>query len=336
MLSHERRITFVTALFLSVFISSCYEDPYCGDGICQTDEIGICAIDCERVSANCGDNICQGSEMTTCPADCMSDGYCGDGYCDPSRERVATCATDCAPSGYCGDGYCDPATETASCSDCASVMGYCGDGICQFNENCSSDCQVSDCWAQNQAPNSDLELFTGANYMQQSCTQWCWSACMTMLAGYFNSFASQCTLMSYKAGFPDLNTCCNYAACSYQPCNTPAQTSEITYLIQQTFNLNVQFISSAISEQALINEIANRRPVEIGYQSSFAGHVVLVTGMQYHGPGQYTYTVMDPYYGIQQYVSYQQLLYGYMGGGQSWVWGMTWYRIAPTQGNCPL
>lgn len=157
-----------------------------------------------------------------------------------------------------------------------------------------------------------------------------------MVGQYFGKYASQCTLMSLKAGFSDLNTCCYYSACNYQVCDTGAQTYEITNVYQYALQLNVVQTNGPITEAALVNELANARPVEIAYQNSFAGHVVLVTGLQYWGPGQYTYTVMDPYNGIQQAVTYTQLVYGYMGAGQSWYWANTWYRIAPVSGGCPL
>lgn len=321
----------------SLCLTGCLE-PYCGDGYCDDGEESSCYLDCEDVTGYCGDGICTAAEMSSCTTDCRSDGYCGDGYCDAFTESEVSCPGDCIVTGYCGDGYCDASNgETpSSCSDCSVVGGYCGDGICESGESCTSDCQLSDCWSQSPPLVANRELFAPGNFMLQSCNQWCWASCGTMLAGYFGRFASQCTLMSFKSGFPDLNTCCSYAACTYQPCNSPAQPNEITNLIQYALGLHVQFTGSAISEAALINEIANNRPVEVGYQNSFAGHVVLVTGMQYVGAGQYTYTVMDPFNGIQQGVTYQQLLYGYMGSGLNWYWSMTWYQIAPVQDGCPL
>lgn len=333
-----RNVPFIYALILTLFgLLQFGCKPYCGDGTCDSGEEGSCSLDCFS-SAYCGDGVCAPIEMTNCAADCLSNDYCGDGFCDSARENSVSCPIDCLSSqGYCGDSVCSPNENSFSCSiDCQSSVGYCGDGICQQGESCSADCSVTDCWARNGFPTTNVELFNSYNYMMQSCQQWCWSACATMVGQYFGKHATQCTLMSLRAGFSDLNTCCQYAACSYQVCDTPAPHNDITNLYLYALGLNVVMLTSPISEAAVVNEISNGRPIEIAYTNSFSGHVVLITGLQYWGPNQYTYTVMDPWYGTFSGVTYQQLLYGYMSMGVYSYWSHTWYHIAPVQNGCPI
>ncbi|CAM4518495.1 MULTISPECIES: hypothetical protein [Myxococcus] len=72
----------------------CTVEPYCGDGICHTDNgesPSTCAADC----GTCGDNVCNnGENYIVCSEDCGPSSACGDGACN-NGETHATCAADC-------------------------------------------------------------------------------------------------------------------------------------------------------------------------------------------------------------------------------------------------
>jgi hypothetical protein len=120
----------------------------CGNGTCELDKLETtanCADDCY-----CGDGICDTTEVGVCGPDC---GACGDGVCDP-LENPKWCPSDCPVT--CGDGSC-ASVEMSSCpADCGCPGSYllynlpvaCGDGACQhFGDipedciNCPADCE---------------------------------------------------------------------------------------------------------------------------------------------------------------------------------------------------
>jgi hypothetical protein len=97
--------------------------PVCGDGLCESNEVGACPSDCGAVGA-CGDGTCgTGETATTCPADCTSSALCGDGTCTPP-ETAATCPGDCSTGGggtaSCGNFVCDAGEDATNCPlDCS-------------------------------------------------------------------------------------------------------------------------------------------------------------------------------------------------------------------------
>ncbi len=95
---------------------------YCGNGICQQDEIGSCKLDCSW----CGDGYCQGDES-----------------CDSCQQDCGNCKA----ASFCGDGICNAGECTLGCKDCSLIQ--CQNGICeaQLGENCATspnDCKCSD------------------------------------------------------------------------------------------------------------------------------------------------------------------------------------------------
>jgi hypothetical protein len=105
------------------------DDPYCGDGICQSDSCN----DSQTPGDGCRES------RDSCPADC---GWCGDGYCDPNYEDWTNCTQDC---GSCGDGMCEIGSE-ADCSlpehwcvaDCGPVQSAC-ESECFFQSDCGTN-----------------------------------------------------------------------------------------------------------------------------------------------------------------------------------------------------
>lgn len=130
-------------------------EVYCGNGICEEAEKGICLIDCDW----CGDGNCQEEEdCFNCQEDC---GFCEiefdgkDGLCEDLLGENCKNSEDCLCedyeecnsrgkcAGYCGNGICD-LEEIGSClADCE----WCGDGICDASkgedcQTCENDCGV--------------------------------------------------------------------------------------------------------------------------------------------------------------------------------------------------
>jgi hypothetical protein len=67
---------------------------HCGNGYCESKEIGICAVDCHW----CGDGSCNATEnYEICPEDCERSVICGDEFCSPDER----CCFDC---GGCKEG----------------------------------------------------------------------------------------------------------------------------------------------------------------------------------------------------------------------------------------
>lgn len=83
----------VSVSFLGATLESCNNAPYCGNGVCNSDEnADSCYIDC----VSCGDGSCSiGYETSdSCYIDC---GSCGDGSCSNFYEDSTTCPQDCSP-----------------------------------------------------------------------------------------------------------------------------------------------------------------------------------------------------------------------------------------------
>ncbi len=99
---------------------------YCGDGVCEPKEKGICLADCPD-EAVCGDGVCDAGEAGVCLEDCPEEIYCGDGTCnDDYGETCSNCVEDCGecPVGlFCGDGNCSVDIG----EDCSSCFDDCGD-----------------------------------------------------------------------------------------------------------------------------------------------------------------------------------------------------------------
>lgn len=128
---------------------------YCGNGVCEEPERGICQLDCQW----CGDKNCQENEdCSNCQDDC---GFCeidfikGDGFCeyelgencknsdDCGCENFERCGSRGRCETYCGNGICE-AEEVGKCKDDCE---WCGDEVCDSSrgENCvtcENDCGI--------------------------------------------------------------------------------------------------------------------------------------------------------------------------------------------------
>jgi hypothetical protein len=127
----------------------CFWECTCGDGKCDTWDLGTlagdgvttihaCPQDCQdfcsehpdnavfcSAEPSCGNGVCEYYDLGTlaghdlCPADCA--GYCGDGTCDEYDWYAGGCDADCATTDYsaCGDQICTAPFETTY-SHCAT------------------------------------------------------------------------------------------------------------------------------------------------------------------------------------------------------------------------
>ncbi|MFH2009224.1 MAG: hypothetical protein ABI333_21725 [bacterium] len=76
----------------------------CGDGYCGDDEsVNMCPADCPTAGF-CGDGKCETAELGVGCPDC-DNVECGDGYCVHPVESDMLC-DDCSSAFYCGDGTC--------------------------------------------------------------------------------------------------------------------------------------------------------------------------------------------------------------------------------------
>jgi hypothetical protein len=178
---------------------------------------------------------------------------------------------------------------------------------------------------------------------QQWCSQWCWAAVSTSIANYFGTPmtdslgrqwpARECYLASINAGFNDWNTCCQYAACGYQACNQPVAWHNMDDALAAV-GLYGRVLQRPLTEPEIQREIANGRPIVVGFQGTGIGHVALITG---YTPGTpFVYQLDDPWphtgMGSTRFqLTYQQILYG--PDGQT-PWGGSWYRISGRPDGC--
>ncbi|MEY4744646.1 MAG: hypothetical protein RL272_591 [Candidatus Parcubacteria bacterium] len=226
-------------------------------------------------------------------------GSCGDGRCNyAAGESNYSCPADCQPSRGGPDGGAGPG-------------GYCGDHL----------------------PVASGGVSLPVSPMPQLCEAWCWAASSTMIATYYGISATECGLASVKAGFR-YPACCDYAACSYPVCDQGAYPREEDAILGQVLGIHGFAIDASLTEVQVQTELSNGRPFIVWYSGSFSGHLVVVSGFARSG-GQYLYRVNDPYYGVFD-VTYGQLVYGYHGGGQSWLWNKTWYHLSPRADGCNL
>jgi|GEM_PF-2224223 len=232
----------------------------------------------------------------------------------------------------------------------------CGDYVCESTEReggsfaCPLDCQDDGpdpsgyCDAPASASGAALDMWL----MQQWCDQWCWSAVITNVANYYGKTADgygpvqECQLASYRLGDPSLSVCCQYAACSYQACNSPGSFQQMSQ-IMTALGLTGRLEARPLTEAEIQVELTNGRPIIMAIQSQTSGHVALLTGYARQG-GQATYRVDDPWpynmwgvpssgnAGTRYFMSYQQLRYGSTTGQSLWV--ATYTRLSPRADGC--
>jgi hypothetical protein len=151
----------------------------------------------------------------------------------------------------------------------------------------------------------------------QLADYWCWAACVEMvLAWRTTSPPSQCTLAAAQFGL----TCCSPA----RPvgCDRGLSASAITELWRH-YGSPVVAIGSSIDVVAVVMELDQDRPVQIGVTRGGSGHVVLVCGAD---PLRDRFTILDPLPvggGSISVVSTNELATG-LGQGD---WTHTWTGI---------
>ncbi|MCY1020081.1 tenascin-X [Pyxidicoccus sp. MSG2] len=99
---------------------------FCGDNYCcpGVESSATCPNDCGQPF--CGDGVCNTNESSaTCPNDCGVLHVCGDGVCN-GGETGGTCPADCGGQPYCGDGVCSTGEGNMNCpADCPCGLGKC-------------------------------------------------------------------------------------------------------------------------------------------------------------------------------------------------------------------
>lgn len=126
----------------SSFLYFTTNKSFCGDSICQENEIKLCFADCDW----CGDGLCQDNEKGECSLDCD---WCGDNFCQQD-ESCFSCSGDCGDceaDAYCGDSVCNIGECEIGCTKDCSLLD-CQNGICEseLGENCvtaPNDCKCS-------------------------------------------------------------------------------------------------------------------------------------------------------------------------------------------------
>ena len=187
----------------------------------------------------------------------------------------------------------------------------------------------------NNNPNG-VPVFLPVYYIQQECNELCWAAAIKMVGDYFGRYFQECEYASYKFALQSgmqYNCCYGPSACYDAYCNQPAQTYEMVAVLDSGIGLYGDFIQTGagLPEQVIQAELDNDRPIIIGFQGPFNGHVAVLVG---YTPGfPTTYTVYDPWptFGIVT-VTYEQLL---QGPNWSTPWVMSFYHLSTTGGTCP-
>lgn len=135
---------------------------------------------------------------------------------------------------------------------------------------------------------------------------WCWAACSEMVLAFVNHDVAQCVILSkwYHA-----DCCTNFNACA-----TTAPTPTIQNTILFEAGLTSTLVQRPLSWTEFVSEIDRGFPVILGYQGSFAGHVVV--GFGYNEVGQ-TVDIQDPYYGT--FTVPFRASFSYNGGALTWV-----------------
>ena len=150
-------------------------------------------------------------------------------------------------------------------------------------------------------------------YFPQVVNSWCWAACASMVLGYYKQNVNQCSVAEFLLK----------VSCCPDPdlCDAPCAPSDVLRIYQH-YNLNAKAVQGSVSAMDLQNELAARRPIELGLGSSASGHLVIVFGFTTAGANT-SFQVHDPIALGTGPVSYDELLNG-MGRGS---WLETWKNI---------
>lgn len=197
--------------------------------------------------------------------------------------------------------------------ECTSTIGNCGAPQSGPSQTCGD------------RPPAESGVQLSIDLLPQPCSQWCWAAVSTVVGRYFGRPTSQCELASLKTG----RSCCQYGSCVFDACDQPALGEELTTILSRHFGLHGRWLGSPIPEEDLRTELSNGRPVIVGFQGPFAGHVAVVTGFAPGTPT--TYRVLDPW---PAYGEISSITYSELRNGPMMPWTQTWLGLSPRQDGC--
>ena len=170
----------------------------------------------------------------------------------------------------------------------------------------------------------------GISYTQQECDEVCWAATIGMVSQFFGRPLQQCQLASMKV---QLTTgasydCCYAGACGDPYCDQPAVPQVMENVMSQGLDIHGLEVDRPLTEDELLIELSNNRPVIVGYVGPFAGHVAVINGFIWGSPT--VYFVYDPWpsFGNIQ-IPYSAILQGPPGQ----PWRMSFAHLS--QGNDP-
>lgn len=211
------------------------------------------------------------------------------------------------------------ATEQCFCSEGVSIQ-VCDDdgqgwGACSCGDNLSTGSGVG-----NELPASAM---LPVQYFPQACNEWCWAAGVTMIATYYGLPSSECELASAYSNF--LYDCCMPDACSYAECNHGSGPAEAIDAAFQYVGVHGLSQHSALDEASAATELAQGRPLLVGFTGPFISHVAVISGYQTQGSIR-VFHIMDPWFGEAD-TSYQELLFGGPDGNSSI--SDTWWNLHP-------
>jgi hypothetical protein len=141
-------------------------------------------------------------------------------------------------------------------------------------------------------PNSKMNYYSSV----QQKPKWCWAASIQMLLNYYQVDIDQKQIVERTYGVNEQGESPDY----------PASIETVQFNLNHTGfdKKGRRYIVTAKSDfgppipQLLIDELSQKRPVVIGYQANFGGHIVLITAVSYYetprGPLIRSIVVRDP------------------------------------------
>jgi hypothetical protein len=141
-------------------------------------------------------------------------------------------------------------------------------------------------------PNSSMDYFASA----QQKPQWCWAASIQMLMNYYHVDLDQYQIVKRTYGSNYSGELPNWAA-SIETIHLNLNHAGVDKRGNH-YIVNAQAGFGPPEPMLLIRELSHKRPVIIGYQANFGGHVVLITAVSYYqtavGPVIRSIIVRDP------------------------------------------
>jgi hypothetical protein len=137
------------------------------------------------------------------------------------------------------------------------------------------------------------------NYIasSQNMNQWCWAASIEMVLKYYGINIEQEDIVYKSYGVDPFGQLPNWAG-SFQVITENLNNWGIDRN-GQTYYVRAIMGNGAPPPNLLINEISNKRPVIIGYNTGSSGHAVVITALSYintfNGPVITSIIVRDPW-----------------------------------------